>query len=166
MALTLGFLLTIAVPAAVGAQEIVANLAAGRVIFCVTRDSIIAAAIGGGGEVGSRPPAVLPVGPGRIGVLLGAIEWTAPDAGKATRLDAELQAVAAKALRRPTQKATDQASEIEAIGVGMLEEIRPLVDEIHHKLDLPPDEPLVELIIADYVLDYGPEIWSLKYHVG
>lgn len=165
LALAVGFLLTIAVPAAVDAQEIVANLAAGRVIFCVTRDSIIAAAIGGGGEVGSRPPAVLPIGPGRIGVLLGAIEWTAPDAGKATRLDAELPAVAAKALRRPTQKATDQASEIEAIGVGMLEEIRPLVDEIHHKLDLPPDEPLVQLIIADYVLDYGPEIWSLQYHV-
>jgi len=170
LALTIGSLLTVAFPSALGAQEnrngeIVANLAAGRVVFCVTRDSIIVAAVAGGGEVGSRQPAVLPVGPGRIGVLLGAIDWTAPDAGKATRLDSELPAVASNALRRPTQKATDQASEIEAIGVGMLEEIRPLVDQIHHKLDLPPEEPLVELLLADYVQDYGPEIWSLQYHV-
>ena len=39
------------------------------------------------------------------------------------------------------------------------------MDQIHHKLDLPPDEPLVELILADYVQDYGPEIWSLQYRV-
>ncbi len=49
--------------------------------------------------------------------------------------------------------------------MGMLEEIRPLVDQIHHKLDLPPDEPLVELILADYQQNYGPEIWSLQYRV-
>ena len=145
--------------------EIVANLATGRVIFCVTRDSIIVAATSGGGEVGSRPPAVLPVSPGRIGVLLGAIEWTAPDTAKATRFDAELPAVAANALRRPKQKPAEEPSEIEDIGVGVLELIRPLVDQIHHKLDLAPDEPIVELILADYVQDYGPEIWNLQYRV-
>src|SRR5207253_8499142 len=41
-----------------GAGEIVANLATGRVIFCVTRDAIIVAATSGGGEIGSRAPAV------------------------------------------------------------------------------------------------------------
>jgi hypothetical protein len=145
--------------------EIVANLATGRVIFCVTHDSIIVAAIGGGGEVGSRPPAVLPVSPGRIGVLLGAVDWTTPETGKATRFDAELPAVAANALRRPSQKPSEEPSEIEDIGVGVLELIRPVVDQIHHKLALNPDEPLVELILADYVQDYGPEIWKLQYRV-
>jgi hypothetical protein len=145
--------------------EIVANLAAGRVVFCVTHDSIIVAATSGGGEVGSRSPAVLPVSSGRIGVLLGAIDWTAPDTNRATRLDAELPAVAANALRRPAQKPTEEPSEIEDIGVGVLELIRPLVDQIHHKLDLAPDEPLAELILADYVQDYGPEIWNLQYRV-
>ena len=148
-----------------GAGEIVANLATGRVIFCVTRDAIIVAATSGGGEIGSRAPAVLPVSSGRLGVLLGAIEWAAPDMAKATRFDAELPPVAANALRRPSQKPAQEPSEIEDIGVGMLELIRPLVDQIHHKLDLAPDEPLVELILADYVQDYGPEIWSLQYRV-
>jgi hypothetical protein len=145
--------------------EIVANLATGRVVFCVTHDAIIVAATGGGGEVGSRPPAVLPVSPGRIGVLLGAVDWTAPETAKATRFDAELPVVAANALRRPGQKPSEEPSEIEDIGVGVLELIRPVVDQIHHKLDLAPDEPLVELILADYVQDYGPEIWSLQYRV-
>src|SRR5690242_12490439 len=145
--------------------EIVANLATGRVIFCVTHDAIIVAATSGGGEVGSRPPSVLPVSSGRIGVLLGAIDWTAPDTGKVTRLDSELPAAAANALRRPSQKPAQEPSEIEDIGVGMLEQIRPLVEQIHHKLDLTADEPLVEMLLVDYVIDYGPEIWSLQYRV-
>jgi hypothetical protein len=145
--------------------EIVANLATGHVIFCVTHDAIIVASTGGGGEVGSHPPSVLPVSSGRIGVLLGATEWTSPDTGKTTRFDSELPAVAANALRRPKQKAYLEPSEIEDIGVGVLELIRPIVDQIHHKLELGPDEPLVELILADYVQDYGPEIWNLQYRV-
>jgi hypothetical protein len=170
LVLTFAFFQVIALPAMLPAQEnrggeIVANLATGRVVFCVTHDAIIVAATSGGGEVGSRPPAMLPVSSGRIGVLLGAIDWTAPDTAKATRLDSELPAVAANALRRPKQKPPQEPSEIEDIGVGMLELIRPLVDQIHHKLDLAPDEPLVELILADYVQDYGPEIWNLQYRV-
>jgi hypothetical protein len=145
--------------------EIVANLATGRVIFCVTHDAIIVAATSGGGEVGSHSPSVLPVSSGRIGVLLGAVDWTAPDTGKTTRFDSELPAVAANALRRPSQKPYQEPSEVEDIGVGMLELIRPVVDQIHHKLDLAPDEPLVELIVADYVQNYGPEIWTLQYRV-
>lgn len=160
----------LALPLASRAQEntggeIVANLATGRVIFCVTKDAIIVAATSGGGEVGSRVPAVLPVSSGRIGVLLGAVDWTAPDTAKSTRFDAELPAVAANALRRPSQKPSSEPSEIEDIGIGVLELIRPIVDQIHHKLDIAPDEPLVELILADYVQDYGPEIWNLQYRV-
>jgi hypothetical protein len=160
----------IGLPAAAHAQqnaggEIVANLATGRAIFCVTKDAIIVATTSGGGEVGSHPPAVLPVSSGRIGVLLGAIDWNAPDTGRTTRFDAELPAVAANALRRPSQRPAAEPSEIEDIGVGVLELIRPIVDQIHHKLDLAADEPIVELILVDYVQDYGPEIWNLQYRV-
>lgn len=170
LALAFALCLLIALPRRLSAQEnkageIVANLATGRVVFCVTHDAIIVAATSGGGEVGSRPPVVLPVSSGRIGILLGAIDWTAPDTAKTTRFDSELPAVAANALRRPKQKPAEEPSEIEDIGVGVLELIRPLVDQIHHKLDLAPDEPLVELILVDYVLDYGPEVWNLQYRV-
>jgi hypothetical protein len=182
LALVFATVLAIALPISAGQEqqsgEIVANLATGRVVFCVTHDAIIVAATSGGGEVGSSPPTVLPVSPGRVGVLLGAIEWTVPATGKITRFDADLPSVATDALRRPAQaqslgrpsmapppNSVDQPSEIEDIGVGMLEEIRPMVEQIHHKLDLAPDEPLVELILADYVQNYGPEIWTLQYRV-
>jgi len=169
LALAFALFLLIAPPIAAPQEkqggEIVANLATGRVVFCVTHDAIIVGATSGGGEVGSRAPTVLPVSPGRIGVLLGAIEWTVPATGKTTRFDADLPSVAANALRGPAKKSLDQPTEIEDIGVGMLEEIRPMVEQIHHKLDLAPDEPLVELILADYVENYGPEIWTLQYRV-
>src|ERR1700693_3621094 len=76
--LAFAFFQIIAVAPKLSAQEnrggeIVSNLATGRVVFCVAHDAIIVAATSGGGEVGSRPPAVLPVSSGRIGVLLGAI---------------------------------------------------------------------------------------------
>jgi len=146
--------------------EVVANLSTGRVVFCVARDAIIVAAVQGGGEPGSRPPAIVPVTAGHIGVLLGAVEWSSPGAAaKPTRLDAELPAAAANAMRRPAQKQIDQTSEIEQIGVAMLDQLRPLIEQIHHKLDLAPDEPIFELLLADYVENYGPEIWDLRYRV-
>ena len=96
--------------------------------------------------------------------------WNQGSAGKTVRLDAELPQAAANATRRPTQTNVapdpNEPSDIEQIGVGVLELLRPLVGQLHRKLDLAPDEPLVELLLADYAENYGPEIWSLKYHPG
>src|SRR5665213_1303608 len=148
--------------------EVVANLAAGRVVFCVTKTAIVVAATQVPVEKGSREPAVVAVSARRIGVLLGAVEWnTTAKGAKPVRLDAELPTVAANATRRTGDKMIDlsQPSDIEEIGVGMLEVLRPLVEQIHHKLDLAPDESLVELLLADYVENYGPEIWQLQFRV-
>ncbi len=150
------------------AGEIAANLAAGRVIFCVAKDAMFAASIQGTGEPGSRPPAIVALSGGRIAVVLGAVEWNQPDSGKITRLDAELPTVAANSTRHADnnpQALALEPTDIEAIGVGLLEVIRPLTDQLHHKLDLAPDEPLVQLLLADYVENYGPEIWSLQYRI-
>ena len=150
-------------------EEIVATLSAGHVVWCVTKDAILVAASGGGDEQGSHLPAILPISSFRMGVLLGAVDWNQGSAGKVVRLDAELPQAAANATRRPTQTIKDidpnEPSDIEQIGVGMLELLRPLVGQLHHKLDLAPDEPLVELLLADYAENYGPEIWSLKYRI-
>jgi hypothetical protein len=104
-----------------------------------------------------------------MGVLLGAVDWNQGSAGKAVRLDAELPQTAANATRRPTQTNVapdpNEPSDIEQIGVGVLELLRPLVSQLHRKLDLAHDEPLVELLLADYAENYGPEIWSLKYRI-
>ena len=84
-------------------EEIVATLSAGHVVWCVTKDAILVAAVGGGDEQGSHLPAILPIGSFRMGVLLGAVDWNQGSAGKAVRLDAELPQAAANATRRPTQ---------------------------------------------------------------
>jgi hypothetical protein len=150
-------------------EEIVATLSAGHVVWCVTRDAILVAAVGGGDEKGSHLPAVLPISSFRMGVLLGAVDWNQGSAGKVVRLDVELPRAAANATRRPTETIKDpdpnEPSDIEQIGVGMLELLRPLVSQLHHKLDLGPEEPLVELLLADYAENYGPEIWSLQYRI-
>lgn len=152
-------------------EEIVATLSTGHIVWCVTKDSILIAAVPGGGEAGSHLPSIVPIGSFRIGVLLGAVDWAQGSAGKTVRIDAQLPQAVAKATRRPTDQGTqnrpdpNQPTDIEQIGVGTLELLRPLVGDIHSKLDMKPDEPLVELLLADYVENYGPEIWSLQYHI-
>jgi hypothetical protein len=146
-------------------EEVVANLAEGRVIFCVAKDGMVVASVEGSGEKGSRPPAIVPIGGGRIGVLLGATEWIT--GGKTLRLDGELATAAANAIPKGEIPGAekDQPSAIEDIGIAVLELMRPEVTQIHRKLDLGPDEPLVELLLADYVVNYGPEVWSLQYRI-
>jgi hypothetical protein len=146
--------------------EVVANLAAGRVVFCVTRDTIVVAAVEEGGEPGSHPPLIVPVRSDMVGVLLGAVEWKLGVNGKVLRLDAELPRLGLTGNRPSAQTAfPDDPTDIEVIGVGLLEVVREAVSGIHHKLDLAPDEPLIELLLADYVQGYGPEIWSLRYRI-
>ncbi len=129
------------------------------------------AALGGGDEPGSHLPAIVPIGSFRIAVLLGAVDWAQGSAGKTVRLDSDLPQAVARATRRPTNQGTqnkpdpDEPTDIEQIGVGVLELLRPLVGDLHHKLDLAPDEPLAEMLLADYVENYGPEIWILQYRI-
>lgn len=147
-------------------SEVVVKQAAGRVVFCVTRDTILVTSVEGGGAPGSRPPAITPLGAGRVAVVLGAVDWTLGAADKLTQLDAELPRLAETATRASTRDVqADQAGDIESIGVALLEFVRPMIREIHHKLALAADEPLIELLLAGYVEDYGPEIWSLRYRV-
>ena len=154
-------------------QEVAATLSAGRVLFCVTRDAILIASVEGQAEPGSQPPAIVPINAGRIGVVLGANEWSSPGSGqKPLRLDGALPKAASHAEPPPRapgepvpQIDLSQPTDIENIGINILEVLRPQVAQIHHKLDLAPDEPLVELLIADYVFNYGPEIWLLQYRI-
>src|ERR1700738_974849 len=74
-------------------DEIVANLAGGRVIVQVAQDAILFAAIDHPLEAKSVPPRVAPIGSGHIAILLGASEWQAPAEPKPIRLDRDIQAV-------------------------------------------------------------------------
>ncbi len=150
-----------------GEQEVVANLSTGRVVLAVGKDGIVIGAAEEKPEPGSRPPLVVLLGPRRIGVVLGAAEWVWPAGGRAAaRLDRELMRITREMVNPQGTAGYERAGDIEALGVGVLERLRDLAGHLHRKLNLKPDEPVLELILADYEEGYGPEVWVLRYRVA
>jgi len=145
-------------------DEIVANLAGGRVIILVARDTIIFGAIDHPIEVTGVPPRVTNLGPEHVGILLGASEWQIPAQPRPVRLDREVPEIRLppKNVYRPPDSGEP---DLEAIGVAYLEKLRPLVSQLHHKIELKPDEPIFEIVLIGYPREYGPEVWLIDYRV-
>ena len=138
-----------AIPAAAQSDEIVANLAGGRVIILVAGDGIVFAAINHPLEATSVPPRVATVGSSHVGVFFGASEWQVPAQPRPIRLDRNLDDVHSDP--RTTYRAPGSGeADLELIGVSFLERLRPLVSQLHHKIDLKPDEPLFEIVLIGY----------------
>ena len=146
-------------------EEIVANLAGGRVIVHVARDTVIFAAIDQPVEPHAIPPRVVGIDSGHIGVLLGASEWRSPADPKPIRLDRSYQRVGATGAggdRVPEEAEPD----LELIGTAFLEKLRPLAGQLHHRIDFPPDQPIVQIVLIGFApRDYGPEVWVVEYHM-
>lgn len=147
-------------------DEIIANLAGGRVIVHVTKDEVIVfAAIDQPVETGSIPPRVMEIDNTHVGVLLGASEWRLPADPKPVRLDRDLQRIGPRDPRNRTDP-TEAEPDLETIGISFLETLRPLVGQLHHKIEVAADEPLFEVIIIGYAPShYGPEVWTVEYRV-
>ena len=162
--LVLGAMLLAVVSARAQEDEIVANLSGGRVIVHVTRDAIIFGAISKPLEAKSVPPRTAMIDPGHIGILFGAEEWQVPAQPKPIRMDRDIEHAG-----RPDphyQQPQESESDLEQFGVIFLEKLRPLVSQLHHKIDLKPDEPLMEVVVIGYgPKDYGPEVWLMEYRV-
>ncbi|HYL09710.1 MAG TPA: hypothetical protein VEU31_03150, partial [Candidatus Acidoferrales bacterium] len=117
-------------------------------------------------EADSRPPLVFPIDDRRICILLGAAEWTQPGTGLTpVRLDRVVPRISREATQADARGYSEQASDIESIGVAFLEKLRTVAGQLHHKITLGPDEPLVRLVLVDYQPDYGPEVWLLEYRI-
>jgi hypothetical protein len=153
-----------AIPAAAQEDEIVANLAGGRVIIHVADDGIAFGAIDHPLEAKSVPPRVAAIGSSHIGIFFGASEWQVPAQPQPIRMDKNISDV------RPSSKLNYRPPgtgdpDLELIGVGFLEKLRPLVSQLHHKIDVKPDEPLFEIVLIGYAPQgYGPEVWLIEYH--
>ena len=146
-------------------DEIIANLAGGRVIVDVAKDVIIFAAIDKPVERNSIPPRVMNVDPGHLGILFGASEWRSPADPKPIRMDRDLPHIGA---RPPNYQpsAGEAEADLETIGVAFLEKLRPLVAQLHHKLDFAPDDPIFQMVIIGYgANNYGPEVWVVEYRM-
>lgn len=146
-------------------EEIVASLAGGRVIVHVARDLVLFAAIDAPLEEQSIPPRVMQLDAGHVGVLLGAAEWRSPADPKPVRLDRDLPHVTG---RNPQYEgyAGEAEPDLETIGIAFLEKLRAVVARLHHKLDFPSDQPLLEVVVIGYgPRDYGPEIWTIEFRM-
>ena len=146
-------------------DEIVANLAGGRVVVHVAKDIIIFAAIDQPVEPNSIPPRVAGVDSTHIAVLFGASEWRIPADPKPIRLDRNVVRLGGREAREDA--APEEAEpDLELIGTAFLEKLRPLVGQLHHKVDFSPNDPMFEMVIIGYAPgDYGPEVWVVEYHM-
>ncbi|MGH9682522.1 MAG: hypothetical protein ACRD4S_02775 [Candidatus Acidiferrales bacterium] len=153
-------------------EEVVANLAAGQVVIAVVKDAILIGAIENPIEPETRVPAPTPMGGRRAGVILGADEWFSPSSQLDLALfDQELPHLRPRVagvsanphLQQPQAGAV--AGDIETIGQGVLDRLNQVASMLHGKIDLPPAEPITEVILADYLEDYGPEVWQLTYSI-
>ena len=147
-------------------EEIVANLAGGRVIVHVANERIVFAGIDQPIEIKSTPPRVMQLDSTHIGILFGASEWLLPADPKPVRLDRNFQHIASADPRYHGLYEGEAEPDLEAIGIAFLEKLRPLVSQLHHKLDFSPEDPLFEVLIIGYApKDYGPEVWEVEYRV-
>jgi len=146
-------------------QEIVANLATGRVVICVTRDAILVGAESEKSEPGSHSPLFVPLTGGHVAIFLGAVEWVELNSGKPPiRLDLDLAKTSTmKKVQTPLEADAHEAADLEVLGIAFLERLRAVTSELHHELKLKEDEPVVQILIVGYQQDYGPEAWVISY---
>ncbi|MBZ5703188.1 MAG: hypothetical protein LAN84_15245 [Acidobacteriia bacterium] len=147
-------------------DEIVANLAAGRVIVHVARDGIVFATVEQAAEADSLAPRVVALDARHIGVLLGAVEWQIPAGAKPLRLEKGVPRLGGVEGLSPSQLA-DENTDLEMIGVAYLEALRKFAGRLHHRIELQPDEPLLQLVVIGYAPGgYGPEVWLYEYRAA
>ncbi len=147
-------------------QEVVANLAAGRVVIYVAKDGMAIAANESHVEADSRPPLVVQLSPKRIAILLGAAEWVLPGTGRPPlRLDHELPRAIGRQIPAGPRLQQEQTSDLEPIGTALLEPLRTVVPRLTRKMSLGPEDPLVEMLLVGFEAEYGPEVWLLKYRL-
>jgi hypothetical protein len=151
-------------------EEIVVNLAAGRVVIAVVKDAILIGTVENPIEPQTHPPTPVQLGSERAGIILGAVDWTSPSAQKElARLDSELPhlhsefALGGTAPHLAESQGGDEASDIEGIGQNLLDRLNLLASGIHAKVNMPAKEPIAELVVADYLANYGAEVWHLSY---
>ena len=149
-------------------EEVVVNFAAGRVVIAVVKDAILIATIENQIEPQTHPPIPVQMSGRRAGILLGAVDWFSPSSQlQLARLDTELPHLhghfAVSGPHISQVQTTAEASDIESVGQNLFERMNVVAGNLHGKLDWPPGEPVAQLILADYVQGYGPEVWQLSF---
>lgn len=150
--------------------EVVANLAAGRVVIAVVKDAIVVGTLENPIEVQTLPPTPVLLSSERFGVFLGPVDWWSPPAQREIgELNQELPRLHTFAVATPPHlgqsQGGDQPYEIEIAGESLHQRLNALAQSLHTQLNWPANQPFAQLIVADYFASYGPEIWQLSYRI-
>lgn len=151
-------------------DEMVANLAAGRVVVAVVKNAILVATVENPIEVETRPPTPVELASARLGILLGPVFWWSPTSKVAlASLDQELPRLHSHLITAvphlQAEQGGEEATDMESIGQGLLERLSDVAQNLHGKMDTAANEPLLQLVVADYLPGYGPEVWQLDYRM-
>lgn len=154
-------------------EEIVANLYAGRVVIGVAKDGIVVATLENPVEPETRPPTIVPLSDERVAILLGAADWWLPSEHRElARIDKELPELrpagglrTAPSLGGTASAADTEASDIEQIAERLHNRLNTIAGHIHGNLNFAPGEPILQMILADYAPNYGPEVWLIQYSI-
>ncbi|HTU33507.1 MAG TPA: hypothetical protein VMF66_06860 [Candidatus Acidoferrum sp.] len=149
-------------------EELVANLSAGRVIVAVVKDAILVGTVENPIEAQTRPPTPVQISSERMGVTLGAMDWFSPSTHRMlAEIDLELPHLHSSLVQSGPHlgetEAGSQATDIQAIGQGVLERLNQVASGLHDNVSLAQGQPLAELIVADYMSGYGPEVWQVNF---
>jgi hypothetical protein len=149
-------------------EETVASLAAGRVVIAVVKGAILIGTVENPIEADTRPPTPVQIASERVGVILGTVRWSSPSSQREiARLDEDLPHLRSAAVTQTPRLTTDatgvEASDLEVVGRGLLDRLNEVAQDLHSNVHMPANEPLAELIVADYFTGYGPEVWQLSY---
>ncbi|HEX5424649.1 MAG TPA: hypothetical protein VFW94_13965 [Candidatus Acidoferrales bacterium] len=145
-----------------------ANLSAGRVIVAVVKDAILVGTVENPIEAQTRPPTPVQMSSERMGVTLGAMDWFSPSTHRMlAEIDLELPHLHSSLVQSGPHlgetEAGNQATDIQAIGQGVLERLNQVASGLHENVHLAEGQPLAELIVADYMTGYGPEVWQVNF---
>jgi hypothetical protein len=150
-------------------HEIVANLDAGRAVLAVAKDGIVIATLENPIEPETRPPAIVELTGDRIAVLFGAVDWWLPEERRElSQLETQLPGLpsvegAASPILHNESPENGEAQDIERIANRLHGQLNWIAGHIHGNLHLSENQPIVEMVLAHYAHDYGPEVWLIQY---
>ena len=149
-------------------REVVATLATGQVTILVGQDGLVVAAVGNSFEPDSLPPLIVPLGERSLAIVLGADEWTEPPPASRTllRLDRQLPHLNAGAgPNSPSLEPSANISQLEQLGIAVLEPLRAAAGNLHSQIQLPHNLPLTELVLIHQMERQQPLVSDVSFWI-
>jgi hypothetical protein len=149
-------------------SEVVATLASGRVTIVAAHDGVVVTAVGNQFERDDLPPLIVPLDDQDLAIVLGAADWFKPPPKGRTllRLDTQLpHLVQGFAGSAPHLVAGANVSNLERVGMAVLDPLRKLAHSLHSQINLPENLPVVEILLIHQPRDAAPTVWDLTYWI-